>query len=145
MRGVRDVDGRSRRRHLRKSVLAHLDRGPRNRFAPLVPGELRFRPELLDGANVAMKPEPVRLAKRPLRPRSGAVSPLRALLVNPENTRPRLRWAEHRGMMALAPKTPPSSQAGTAPEIGGIVVCAPCAGSAADRIPRERKEARASL
>ena len=44
-----------------------------------------------------------------------------------------------------APKTPPSSQAGTAPKIGGFVVCAPCAGSAADTIPREGKEARAFL
>jgi hypothetical protein len=34
---------------------------------------------------------------------------------------------------------------GTAPEIGGFVVCAACAGSAADTIPRERKEARAFL
>jgi hypothetical protein len=30
--------------------------------------------------------------------------------------------------MTPAPKTPPSSQAGTAPEIGGIVVCAPVPG-----------------
>jgi hypothetical protein len=65
-----------RRRHLRNSVLSL--GGPRNRFASLVPGELRSRPELPNGADVPMDPEPVRLAKRTFK-RSGAVSPLRAL------------------------------------------------------------------
>jgi len=36
-------------------------------------------------------------------------------------------------------------QEGTAPEIGGLVVCTPYAGSASDITPRETKDARAFL
>jgi hypothetical protein len=49
----------------------------------------------------------------------------------------RLRRMEDYGMIAVAPKTPSSSQAGTAPESGGILFCAPlrreCSGWKASR------------
>jgi hypothetical protein len=46
--------------------------------------------------------EPVRLAKRAFDPARAQCHRCEPLLVNPENTRPRLRWVGHRGMMALA-------------------------------------------
>jgi hypothetical protein len=71
--------------------------------------------ELPNGADVPMDPEPVRLAKRTFDPAPAQFHRCEPLLVTPESTRSRLRWAEYRGMIAVAPKTPPSSQAGPPP------------------------------
>jgi len=55
----------------------------------------------------------------------------------------RLRRMEDYGMIAVAPKTPSSSQAGTAPESGGILFCAPlrreCSGWKASREGRSSR------